>query len=276
MSPAARPASNAILTGLVPMPLASIFDLRAAAPQYWNLTATQTIGPLRRSPDNAHFKHRIFEHDRDRFGFLHGRHSSRPDCLRGLHGERGTEVSRLFVHPHLREGCCLYRPSGLNGDVRMGTISRPRIPARQATNTISRSVTQPTAIGAAPVSNGVCTLTNLETALPACALANTTYNQASSGNADGRDLSRLSLHSRASSSAAFPRLLYYSNSNAHNAYSYMPGAHPGVPGIVTNSPGLHGFRSSCFDRAFRSRVGANLALVHGLRGPGNQDLRPDL
>ena len=38
-------------------------------------------------------------------------------------------------------------------------------------------VTQPTVVGAYPVANGVCTLTTVETVTPACAVANTSYNQ---------------------------------------------------------------------------------------------------
>lgn len=41
-------------------------------------------------------------------------------------------------------------------------------------------VAQPTVAGAPPVSNGVCTLTTIETITPACAIANTTYGQAGS------------------------------------------------------------------------------------------------
>jgi hypothetical protein len=41
-------------------------------------------------------------------------------------------------------------------------------------------LTQPTVLQAVPLSSGVCVLTTLETTTPACALANTTYNQASS------------------------------------------------------------------------------------------------
>jgi hypothetical protein len=41
-------------------------------------------------------------------------------------------------------------------------------------------LTQPSTLLAVPVSSGVCTLTNLETVTPACALVNATYGQASS------------------------------------------------------------------------------------------------
>lgn len=42
-------------------------------------------------------------------------------------------------------------------------------------------VTQPTAVGAYPASNGVCTLTTIETITPACAVTNTSYGQTGSG-----------------------------------------------------------------------------------------------
>lgn len=42
-------------------------------------------------------------------------------------------------------------------------------------------VTQPTVLGAAPVSNGVCTLSTIETIRPACAMTNAIYGTTGSG-----------------------------------------------------------------------------------------------
>lgn len=229
------PASvNAILTGLVPMPLASIFDLRAAAPQYWNLTATQTIGsyaavPTTLTSSTVFSSTTVTGSASFTGGTVHAR-IAYVDCM-GNEGPKSLDYSFtdtsakavVFTAPAASTGMCGWVPYlGLESGAAGNEYNIPL-------------VTQPTAIGAAPVSNGVCTLTNLETALPACALANTTYNQASSGNATVATYPVVTSQQGFQLGGVSSTSYYIPNSNAHNAYSYTPGAHPGVPGIVTNS-----------------------------------------
>lgn len=86
----------------------------------------------------------------------------------------------------------------------------------------------------AGVSTGVCTLTTLETITPACAVANTTYGQASSGQAQftGYPVVTSQLAPEVGSASA---TTYNPNSDGHTVYTYTIGSHVGVPGTVSLS-----------------------------------------
>jgi len=96
----------------------------------------------------------------------------------------------------------------------------------------------------AGVSTGVCTLTTLETTTPACAVANATYGQAASTTgagglftAGGAQItgypvvtSQLAPEVGSASATA-----YNPNDNGHTVYSYVPGSHLGISGVVAYS-----------------------------------------
>ena len=95
-------------------------------------------------------------------------------------------------------------------------------------------VTQPTVIGAVPVTNASCTLTKLEIAVPACAVANTTYNQAAS------NMTSLAIPVNTSpvapqSSTISTTSVYVPNPNGRTTYTYVPGSRIGNPGITTGT-----------------------------------------
>lgn len=91
-------------------------------------------------------------------------------------------------------------------------------------------VAQPTAVGAYPVSSGVCTLTTAELATPACAVANTTYNQTGSAAI----VSALTLNTSPippQSSVVSTTSVYIPNAGGRTTYSYAPSSSvgPGAP-----------------------------------------------
>ncbi len=95
-------------------------------------------------------------------------------------------------------------------------------------------VSQPTVVGAYPASNGVCTLTKIETITPACAVANATYGQSGSGAV----VSALTLNTspiEAQSGIVSTTSIYVPNPGGRATYKYAPGSHIGVPGLVSSS-----------------------------------------
>jgi hypothetical protein len=100
-------------------------------------------------------------------------------------------------------------------------------------------LTQPTTLLAVPVSAGVCTLTLLETTTPACAIANSTYNQAGSTvgvstlfkggmQFTGYPVVTNTLAPEIGSASA---TAYNPNEEAHATYAYVPGSRLGTAGV---------------------------------------------
>lgn len=85
-------------------------------------------------------------------------------------------------------------------------------------------VTQPTVSGVYPAANGVCTLTNVETVTPACALTNTTYGQTGVGAV----VSALTLNTspiNPEATVISTTSVYVPNPGGRTAYVYSPGSH---------------------------------------------------
>lgn len=110
----------------------------------------------------------------------------------------------------------------------------PYISLTGGTYTLSYKVpliAQPTAVGAATVSSGVCTLTTVETVTPACAVANTTYNQLGSNAV----VSALTLNTSPivpQSTVVSTTSVYVPNPGGRTTYSYAQtpaGSAPGLP-----------------------------------------------
>lgn len=108
--------------------------------------------------------------------------------------------------------------------------------------------TQPSVIGAYPVSNGVCTLTTLEITTPACTLANTTYGQATSGTINVAAYPVVTSQLITTLAAVSTTSYYLANSEAHTTYAYAPGGHAGIPGVQTD------FRPATISAALGSTV----------------------
>lgn len=96
-------------------------------------------------------------------------------------------------------------------------------------------VTQPTVLGSNPVTNGVCTLTALETITPACAVSNTLYGQSSSGTVNVTAYPVVTSPQAFQLGGVSSTSYYVPNVNAHTTYAYVPGAHLALNGVVSSS-----------------------------------------
>jgi hypothetical protein len=95
-------------------------------------------------------------------------------------------------------------------------------------------VTQPTVVGAYPVSNGVCTLTAAETVTPACAVANTTYNQAgATATVTAITLSTSQINPE--TTIISTTSIYVPNPGGRTTYTYAPGGIVGSGGAIPAS-----------------------------------------
>jgi len=96
--------------------------------------------------------------------------------------------------------------------------------------------TQPTVLGAAPVSNGVCALSPILLAAGhyACALTNATYSQTGSG-AIVSALTTIAAPQAVGLGGTGTASYWIGNSNAHTTYQYAPGTTPATPGLVRSS-----------------------------------------
>lgn len=98
--------------------------------------------------------------------------------------------------------------------------------------------TQPTVLGSLPTSAGVCTLTTIETTLPACAITNATYGQ--TGSAAVVAAYPVVTSPQAVGLGSLGTASYYvGNSNSHTGYSYIPSAVAALPGVVKSSLPFH-------------------------------------
>jgi hypothetical protein len=95
-------------------------------------------------------------------------------------------------------------------------------------------VTQPTVVGAYPVSNGVCTLSTVEVTTPGCAITNATYNQTGSGAV----VSALTLNTSQiipQTSVVSTTSIYVPQGSGRTTYTYAPSSNVGTGGIIPAS-----------------------------------------
>lgn len=95
-------------------------------------------------------------------------------------------------------------------------------------------VTQPTVQGTYPVSNGVCTLTQIETVTPACAVANTSYGQTGS-TATVTAITVNTSPIQPITTTISTTSVYIPNPGGRTAYNYAPGSHMGTPGVPVSN-----------------------------------------
>lgn len=85
----------------------------------------------------------------------------------------------------------------------------------------------------AGASTGVCTMTKIETTTPACALTNTTYGQTGVGAVfTSYPVVTSQLAPEAASASA---ATYNGNNSGHTVFSFVPGSHVGIPGVVASN-----------------------------------------
>ena len=88
-------------------------------------------------------------------------------------------------------------------------------------------VTQPTVVGAPPVANGVCILTTVETVTPACAVANTTYNQSgTTATVTAITVNTSPIDPQVTTVSTTS--VYVPNAGGRTTYSYAPSASAGA------------------------------------------------
>ena len=93
-------------------------------------------------------------------------------------------------------------------------------------------VTQPSVSGAYPVSNGVCTLTNVETITPACSLANSTYGTTGAV----ATVSAITVNTspiQPTSTATSTTSIYIPNPGGRTTYTYAPVSSIGALTVTT-------------------------------------------
>ena len=227
--------TNAILTAATGYPTVGIIDHRSLAPVHWNLIASQAAGSYLAAPTTL----------------TSGTVSSSTTVAGSASYTGGTiHVCIAYVDVMGNEGPCSGDYSFADTSAKAIQFSAPAASAgavgwipyiglESGASGHEYQValfTQPTVIGVAPASNAVCTLTTIETILPACALANTTYGQSSSGTINVAAYPVVTSQQAFQLGGVSSTSYYVPNVNAHTTYAYVPGAHPGVPGIVTSSP----------------------------------------
>jgi len=223
----------AILTAAVPYPNVGIVDYRSGAPNFWNpqasvatflaapttlVAGTASSGTAACTPSGSCFAG----------GTIHV-------CIAyvDIMGNEGPCSGDYSFADTSAKAINFAAPAASTGAV--GWIPYVGIEAGSASNEYGAPlVTQPTVIGVYPVSNGVCTLTTIETATPACAVTNATYNQ--TGSAAVVAAYPVVTEQQAFQLGGVSSTSYYApNTIAHTAYSYVPGAHPGTAGLTTQS-----------------------------------------
>lgn len=226
------PASiNALLTALVPMPLGGLVDYRGSAPVFWNLqpsTTTFLAAPTTLISTTAFSSLTVAGNASYAGGTIHV-------CIAYVDamGNEGPCSADYSFADTSAKAIQFTAPAASAGAV--GWIPYIGLESGSASNEYNMPlVTQPTALGAYPVSNGGCTLTQLETTTPACALTNTTYGQTGAGAV-------ITAYPLVTSMQAFQlggvssTTFYAPNTIAHTTYAYVPGAHPGTPALITQT-----------------------------------------
>jgi len=228
--------TNAMLTAAIPFANVAVYDQRLEAPQYWPIQggATITTAPAVLTAATAGFG----VNGANFTGGFYTGSNTYITCITyvDIAGQESPcsatfTISTSGVATTDQIGYTI--PAAATGQVGYkiyitlnggSYISAYNVPL----------VAQPTVVGVYPVSNGVCTLTVVETITPACALPNTTYNQAGSGAV----VSALTLNTsqiEPELTTASSTTIYVPNPGGRTAYTYTPGSHLGTPGTVAGS-----------------------------------------
>jgi hypothetical protein len=226
--------TNAMLTALTPFWNVSILDLRGGTPVYWGLqgNVTAIATPTTLVAATAGFQ-------------VNG-----ANLTAGFYTGNNTYITCIsYVDVMGQEGPCsatfTIATVGVAATDQIG-YTAPAASAGAVGYTIYITlnggsyvsaykvplVAQPTVTGVYPASNGVCTLTQIETITPACALTNATYGQTGVGAV----VSALTLNTspiEPEASIVSTTTIFVPNPGGHTIYVYTPGSHIGTAGIPT-------------------------------------------
>lgn len=224
-------ANLAISTGLVPFPSVFIEDLRQFAPVYWNVqasTATLYVAPSALASGTVSSSTTVAGSASYTGGTIHVGY----ECVDPMGNAGPISADYSFADTSAKAIVFTAPPAYSNC---VGWVPVIGIESGAANNEYEMPlVTQPTVVGAAPVSNGVCTLTTIETIRPACAITNATYGQTGSGaTVTGYPVvtSPQTFQLGGVSSTSY----YAPNSMARTGYAYTPGSHVAAAGVVASS-----------------------------------------
>lgn len=225
-------------SNVVPFPTVAIMDKRFGPPIFYNLQATASTlltAPIALTAATAGI---AVNGAGSVAGFYTNANPYSVNyCLVDIAGQEGPCTPTFSVTPATGTTNSFgftVPPAG--GSTAVGWT--PYISLTNGTYTLAYKVplvTQPAAVGAYPVSNGVCVLTQMEFITPACALPNATYGQTGSGAI----VSALTLNT----SPIIPQItivsttsVYVPTSGGRTTYAYVPGSRLGIPGLLSAAP----------------------------------------
>lgn len=223
--------TDVIARGLNPQyPNVQILDQRFGSPQWWNLTpalATTVAAPATLVSTTAFSSLTVAGSASYTGGTIHVRIS-----YVDIYGNRGPASADYSFADTSAKAIQFTAPIASAGAV--GYVINIGLESGAAGAEYEMPlVTQPTVLGVAPVSNGVCTLTLLESTTPACAVANTNYGQVGSG-AVVTGYPVVTSRALPAAGGVSTTSIYVTNSGSRTVYLYAPGSHPSLNGFVTS------------------------------------------
>ncbi len=225
-------------SNVVPFPSVAIMDKRSGAPIFYNVQATAPTlltAPVALTAATAGI---AVNGAGSVAGFYTNANAySTNYCLVDIMGQEGPCTPTFALTPGAGSTNSIgFTTPPASASTAVGWT--PYISLTNGTYTLSYKVplvTQPATVGAYPVSNGVCVLTQMEYTTPACALPNATYGQTGSGAI----VSALTLNT----SPIIPQItvvsttsVYVPTSGGRTTYGYVPGSRLGIPGILSAAP----------------------------------------
>jgi len=221
--------TSAIITAAVPWPDTTIVDTRAGATVYWNPQGGATVMTTPTTLTSS----TVTAATTPAGTFANSAYTVGVACVDAM-GQEGPVSTGYAITPSAGSSSLTFvAPTNCVGAVGY-TIYSTLASASYPLAYEIPLVTQPTAIGANPVSNGYCTLTTIETITPACAVTNTTYNQAAS-NAVVTAIPVNTSPIAPQASTVSTTSVYVPNPNGRTTYSYVPSSRMSLPGVTSGN-----------------------------------------
>ena len=223
---------TAALQALLPFPSVSIEDAQLGPPIYWNLTpafGTALSAPSALAAGTVSSSTTVTGSASYTGGTIHVCYA-----LVDIQGHEGPCSADYSFADTSAKAIVFTAPPAATGAI--GWIPYIGLEAGATQNEYQVKLwSQPTVIGSAPVSSGVCTLSLplLQIGVYACALTNTSYGQTGSGATVAAYpvvTSPLPVFSGGQDGSA-PNSYLEGNTASRTVYQYQPGASPGTPGI---------------------------------------------
>lgn len=225
--------TRAMLSALVPYNSVSLVDISSSAPQYWTVTpqaATVITAPTTLTASTVGSCPLTGACSTAVVGtWTNGTVFAAIACVDAMGNESQPSATFSFTST-VTTAIGFTMPAAQTGCV--GWV--PYLSLVGGSYALAYRVPVATYSGGVASSNGVCTLTQIETVIAACAIPNTTYGQAGSAavvTAVTVNTARIWVGIGGTSSTSD----VVGNSSARQSYAYVPGAHVGIPGVVETS-----------------------------------------